>query len=197
MPLLTIASAIDLIRSSLTLQPNLFQLFQPIGGVSASPPLGAFADWLPCAFATEPIAKKAQTQASTEPHANLFGCFIVSALPRIIRGRELTTNGFGESRGSQREKETLATVAAAKRLFVVAGRGNEEFEGGLPAGKQFQFSLRRQICFDCTMRVHAIHLPSGDTFGCSKFPEPCVNWRGTPPIFGIANNCIRPSVSAL
>src|SRR5579863_1001209 len=89
MPLLTIASAIDLIRSSLTLQPNLFQLFQPIGGVSASPPLGAFADWLPCAFATEPIAKKAQTQASTQPHANLFGCFIVSALPRSFAGVSL------------------------------------------------------------------------------------------------------------
>src|SRR5690348_12081930 len=27
----------DLIISSLTLQPNLFQLFQPIGGVSATP----------------------------------------------------------------------------------------------------------------------------------------------------------------
>jgi hypothetical protein len=27
----------DLIMSSLTLQPNLFQLFQPIGGVSAAP----------------------------------------------------------------------------------------------------------------------------------------------------------------
>src|SRR5947208_15797797 len=27
----------DLIKSSLTLQPNLFQLFHPIGGVSATP----------------------------------------------------------------------------------------------------------------------------------------------------------------
>src|SRR5438270_10781157 len=36
-PLVTIASAMDLIMSSLTLQPNLFQLFQPIGGVSATP----------------------------------------------------------------------------------------------------------------------------------------------------------------
>src|ERR1700730_8512344 len=37
MPLATIASAISLINCSLTLQPNLFQLFQPIGGVRASP----------------------------------------------------------------------------------------------------------------------------------------------------------------
>src|SRR5437588_614164 len=37
MPVLTSASAISLINFSLTLQPNLFQLFQPIGGVRASP----------------------------------------------------------------------------------------------------------------------------------------------------------------
>ena len=37
MPVLNSASAISLINFSLTLQPNLFQLFQPIGGVFASP----------------------------------------------------------------------------------------------------------------------------------------------------------------
>src|ERR1041385_9024231 len=37
MPLVTIASAISLISFSLTLQANLFQLFQPIGGVLARP----------------------------------------------------------------------------------------------------------------------------------------------------------------
>src|SRR6185437_13324758 len=37
MPLATIASASLRMRSSLTLQANLFQLFQPIGGVLASP----------------------------------------------------------------------------------------------------------------------------------------------------------------
>jgi hypothetical protein len=37
MPLETMASAACLIRSSLTLQANLFQLFQPIGGVRANP----------------------------------------------------------------------------------------------------------------------------------------------------------------
>src|ERR1043166_7425152 len=37
MPLVPIASAISLISFSLTLQANLFQLFQPIGGVLARP----------------------------------------------------------------------------------------------------------------------------------------------------------------
>src|ERR1051325_8428516 len=37
MPLVTIAFAISLISFSLTLQANLFQLFQPIGGVLARP----------------------------------------------------------------------------------------------------------------------------------------------------------------
>src|ERR1700691_4494890 len=37
------ASAAPLIKSSLTSHPNLFQLFQPIGGVSARPLSEAFA----------------------------------------------------------------------------------------------------------------------------------------------------------
>src|SRR5215470_8690631 len=37
MPLETMASVMDLIMSSLTLQANLFQLFQPMGGVRATP----------------------------------------------------------------------------------------------------------------------------------------------------------------
>ena len=37
MPVVTIASAMPLIRLSLTSHPNLFQLFHPMGGVSASP----------------------------------------------------------------------------------------------------------------------------------------------------------------
>src|SRR3954462_3428199 len=36
MPEATIASAVSRINASLTLQPNLFQLFHPIGGVLAS-----------------------------------------------------------------------------------------------------------------------------------------------------------------
>src|SRR5437667_9695113 len=36
MPLLTMASAISRMTLSLTLQPNLFQLFHPMGGVGAS-----------------------------------------------------------------------------------------------------------------------------------------------------------------
>src|SRR5882762_3390366 len=37
MPLLTRASAADLTRSSLTVQPKRFQLFQPMGGVRTKP----------------------------------------------------------------------------------------------------------------------------------------------------------------
>src|SRR5713226_4861954 len=37
MPLLTMASAADLTRSSVTLQAKRFQLFQPMGGVRAKP----------------------------------------------------------------------------------------------------------------------------------------------------------------
>ena len=43
MPLLTIASAICRISVSLMLQPNVFQLFQPIGGVRATPFSSAWA----------------------------------------------------------------------------------------------------------------------------------------------------------
>ena len=37
MPVATIASAVSRMSFSLTSQPNLFQLFQPMGGVRASP----------------------------------------------------------------------------------------------------------------------------------------------------------------
>src|SRR3954451_15966806 len=47
MPLLTIASAICRIRVSLMLQPNVVQLFQPIGGVRATPLSRACAAGLP------------------------------------------------------------------------------------------------------------------------------------------------------
>ena len=40
MPDFTTASAISLIMSSLTLQPNLFHEFHPMGGVGASPAEG-------------------------------------------------------------------------------------------------------------------------------------------------------------
>src|SRR3954462_6128451 len=38
MPLDTMASALDLISTSLTLQPNVFHEFQPMGGVAARIP---------------------------------------------------------------------------------------------------------------------------------------------------------------
>ena len=39
-PVATIASAVSRISRSLTSQPNRFQLFQPMGGVAASPSSG-------------------------------------------------------------------------------------------------------------------------------------------------------------
>src|SRR6266576_2836747 len=51
MPDFTIASAIDLIMSSLTLQANLFQLFHPMGGVSAS--LEEMLSWAVSGIASE------------------------------------------------------------------------------------------------------------------------------------------------
>src|SRR5258708_38515987 len=46
-------SAMDFKRSSLTLQPNLFQLFKPIGGVRATPLSHALAS-----FAANKLARK-------------------------------------------------------------------------------------------------------------------------------------------
>src|SRR5262252_7037300 len=45
MPLATMPSAMDLMRSSLTLQPNLFQEFQPMGGVRQRPLSRAMEGW--------------------------------------------------------------------------------------------------------------------------------------------------------
>src|ERR1043166_8918692 len=58
MPLVTIASAISLMSFSLTLQPNLFQLFQPIGGVLARPLSSALT------FATENMRSRAASTRS-------------------------------------------------------------------------------------------------------------------------------------
>ncbi len=53
MPLLTIASAICRIRVSLMLQPKVFQVFQPIGGVSATPLSSAWVGVAESSAATE------------------------------------------------------------------------------------------------------------------------------------------------
>src|SRR5215470_12304765 len=45
MPDFTTASAMPLIKSSLTLQANLFQEFHPMGGVRASPEEGEAFSW--------------------------------------------------------------------------------------------------------------------------------------------------------
>src|SRR5258707_11920855 len=50
-------SAMDFKRSSLTLQPNLFQLFQPIGGVRATPLSHALASVAANKIARTPIAR--------------------------------------------------------------------------------------------------------------------------------------------
>src|SRR5215813_3320524 len=59
MPLETMPSAMDLIRASLTLQPNLFQEFQPMGGVRARPLSSARE-----VSARERKARKSRNQAS-------------------------------------------------------------------------------------------------------------------------------------
>src|SRR6266568_364427 len=58
MPDLTTASAMPLIRSSLTLQANLFHEFQPMGGVSAR-----FADTEDVSCATTAGAKRKMTKS--------------------------------------------------------------------------------------------------------------------------------------
>src|SRR5438093_1025625 len=62
MPDFTRASAMLLIMSSLTLQPNLFQEFQPMGGVSARPVEGE----LGCCAERVATIKRLKTMAITE-----------------------------------------------------------------------------------------------------------------------------------
>src|SRR5438046_10428808 len=63
MPLATMPSAMDLMRSSLTLQPNLFQEFQPIGGVWARPLSRAVEGWTKESKARSATAKNKQSRA--------------------------------------------------------------------------------------------------------------------------------------
>src|SRR5579863_5772723 len=55
MPDLTMASAMPRTSSSLTLQPNLFQVFHPMGGVSAKPLETALGCARPAALNDETI----------------------------------------------------------------------------------------------------------------------------------------------
>jgi hypothetical protein len=45
----------------------------------------------------------------------------------------------------------------------------------VPEGAENQESERRQTFLDCTIRVQAIHRPSGETRGCIRFAELWVN----------------------
>src|ERR1051325_10155790 len=90
MPLVTIASAMSLISFSLTLQANLFQLFQPIGGGLARP--------LSCALAL------GQQQAVEKTTA--ISVFIVVLCERDV------------SRKATKENPKAQSAAAFLRFFV-------------------------------------------------------------------------------
>ncbi len=92
MPVATIASAVSRTICSLTLQANLFQLFQPIGGVSARP-FGALltTSWVVSASGVRGRPRKARTTAGNSrretlalPHALAFGS-CVSATNRAMQ----------------------------------------------------------------------------------------------------------------
>src|SRR5215831_7896436 len=76
MPDFTTASAMLLIMSSLTLQPNLFQEFHPIGGVSAR--VGAIFDsWLTPVPTSRTIGKQTSSR-----RVNVFMGKVVSELTK-------------------------------------------------------------------------------------------------------------------
>src|SRR5712691_11990906 len=64
MPVLTTASAISRISLSLTSQPNLFQLFQPMGGVAATAGVA-------CACAARGRVAPAKARIRTERNAEI------------------------------------------------------------------------------------------------------------------------------
>src|ERR1700746_2739368 len=80
MPDFTMASAMLLIMSSLTLQPNLFQLFQPIGGVRAKLAEGAcclelVAGWAEAdATNIKNMSATIRTDLIGEPECEFFEC---------------------------------------------------------------------------------------------------------------------------
>ena len=67
MPLLTIASAICRISVSLMLQPKVFQVFQPIGGVRATPLSSACASDVDSPTAMYEVRIPAAAMASHRP----------------------------------------------------------------------------------------------------------------------------------
>src|SRR6185369_16068683 len=97
MPLVTIASAISLISFSLTLQANLFQLFQPIGGVLATP--------LSCALALVQQQAKQKTRA--------ISVFIV-----VLCEQDVSHKGTKEDTKAQRKPLQTRQRFAPLRLCV-------------------------------------------------------------------------------
>src|SRR5512145_1730269 len=77
MPLATMASAICRISVSLMLQPNVFQVFQPIGGVLATP---LFSAW----------AGAAERTMATDPSTNVRTNTTPIASDRVVRRGMLT-----------------------------------------------------------------------------------------------------------
>ncbi len=145
------------------------------------------------------------TTSSFTLHANLFQLFhpiggvcatpLSEALARIASGALAHTSKKIEA--SPRHNFVMWFICVQILSGVFDGRSLLQSIGGVNASGCVQFSGRRQICFDCTNRVHAIQLPSGETLGCSRLAESRLSNRGAPPMCETSNNCIRPSASAL
>src|ERR1700740_3080348 len=107
MPLVVMASATDLIRSSLTLQPNLFQLFQPMGGVRA------MASRSDCANAW--AEQRAAASSAKSERKRLFGMPIIEPLPRIFRSdEERAPDSLASMQGVCEHSQHISPVSESK-----------------------------------------------------------------------------------
>src|ERR1700726_1012943 len=118
-PLLTMASAASRINCSLTLQPNLFQLFHPIGGVPANMSSAACA----------PSRKRSELQTAMSNHASRLEklhtwilptpyLFRDAAILRIVGSVSISSSLFGRGilqlgRVSSRAPGKLGLLSAA------------------------------------------------------------------------------------
>src|SRR5450432_2306728 len=103
------ASAICLIRSSLTLQANLFQLFQPIGGVFARPLSSARSS-------TADSETMNARQQQVRNHRQQIFRFIPGSSQRFSRlpGKTLRLWAFAERLGTVRQTEFHANAQRRK-----------------------------------------------------------------------------------
>src|SRR6267154_3137201 len=133
MPDLTTASAMPLIMSSLTLQPNLFHEFHPIGGVGASA-LGFTV--FSCAGRPAVTTKTANTTTATEPLVFMSYVFIRTRCICVQRRLK---------RGKVRRAATSAITilrsrfSPSSRAEAFDGQGSHTVAGGV--GWQFFFLL--------------------------------------------------------